>query len=142
MKRPSTSRRTYREFKRRPRVFSQIKVDYIDYKDVELLKRFISDRSKIRGRALTGNTMQEQRAVAQAIKNAREMALLPFTSQVTSQRLTRSYGGYRDEYEDEREAEAYTKLTKQSLKEEEKKRRVTNVGDNDALDGAGRENNF
>jgi small subunit ribosomal protein S18 len=54
-------------------------VTYIDYKDVNLLRKFISDRGKIRSRRVTGLTMQQQRAVAQAIKNAREMALLPYT---------------------------------------------------------------
>ena len=53
-------------------------VDYIDYKDVVELRRFISDRGKIRSRAVTGLTMRQQRMVATAIKNAREMALLPY----------------------------------------------------------------
>ena len=55
-------------------------VTYIDYQDVTLLRKFISDRGKIRSRRVTGLTMQQQRAVAKAIKNAREMALLPYTS--------------------------------------------------------------
>ena len=55
-------------------------VQAIDYKDVNLLRKFISDRGKIRSRRVTGLTMQQQRAVAKAIKNAREMALLPYTS--------------------------------------------------------------
>jgi small subunit ribosomal protein S18 len=55
-------------------------VTYIDYKDVPLLRKFISDRGKIRSRRVTGLTMQQQRAVAQAVKNAREMALLPYTA--------------------------------------------------------------
>lgn len=50
----------------------------VDYKDVKLLRSFISDRGKIRSRANTGLTVQQQRTVAQAIKNAREMALLPY----------------------------------------------------------------
>ena len=53
---------------------------FVDYKDVNLLRKFISDRGKIRSRRVTGLTMQQQRAVAKAIKNAREMALLPYTS--------------------------------------------------------------
>ncbi len=52
----------------------------IDYKDVKLLRKFISERGKIRSRANTGLTVQQQRTVAQAIKNAREMALLPYQS--------------------------------------------------------------
>ena len=55
-------------------------VTFIDYKDVNLLRKFISDRGKIRSRRVTGLTMQQQRAVAKAVKNAREMALLPYTS--------------------------------------------------------------
>ena len=55
-------------------------VTYIDYKDVTLLRTFISDRGKIRSRRVTGLTPQQQRRVAAAIKNAREMALLPYVS--------------------------------------------------------------
>lgn len=54
-------------------------VTYVDYKDVNLLRTFISDRGKIRSRRVTGLTPQQQRAVARAIKNAREMALLPYS---------------------------------------------------------------
>ncbi len=52
----------------------------IDYKDTALLRKFISDRGKIRARRVTGVSVQEQRKIATAIKNAREMALLPYTS--------------------------------------------------------------
>ena len=51
----------------------------VDYKDTDLLRRFISDRGKIRSRRVTGLTAQQQREVARAIKNTREMALLPHT---------------------------------------------------------------
>ena len=53
----------------------------VDYKDVQLLRTFISDRGKIRSRRVTGLTPQQQRQVATAIKNAREMALLPMGPQ-------------------------------------------------------------
>ena len=53
---------------------------YIDYKDTTLLRKFISDRGKIRARRVTGVSAQQQREIAKAIKNAREMALLPYTS--------------------------------------------------------------
>ena len=56
------------------------KIDYIDYKDTALLRKFISDRGKIRARRVTGNCVQHQRDVATAVKNAREVALLPYTS--------------------------------------------------------------
>jgi len=52
----------------------------IDYKDTNLLRRFISDRGKIRARRVTGNCTQHQRRIATAVKNAREVALLPYTS--------------------------------------------------------------
>jgi small subunit ribosomal protein S18 len=52
----------------------------VDYKDVSLLRRFISDRGKIRARRVTGTCTQHQRDVATAVKNAREMALLPYVS--------------------------------------------------------------
>jgi small subunit ribosomal protein S18 len=55
-------------------------VTYIDYKDVDLLRRFISDRGRIRSRRVTGVTVQQQKQLARAIKNAREMALLPYDS--------------------------------------------------------------
>lgn len=56
------------------------KVGNIDYKDTALLRKFISDRGKIRARRVTGVNVQEQRKIAKAIKNAREMALLPYSS--------------------------------------------------------------
>ena len=55
-------------------------VSRIDYKDTALLRKFISDRGKIRARRVTGVTSQQQRQIARAVKNAREMALLPYTS--------------------------------------------------------------
>jgi small subunit ribosomal protein S18 len=55
-------------------------VQSIDYKDTTLLRKYISDRGKIRARRVTGNCSQHQRDVAIAVKNAREMALLPYTS--------------------------------------------------------------
>ena len=55
-------------------------VEKVDYKDVNVLRKFISDRGKIRARRVTGLSVQEQRKVAIAIKNARELALLPYAS--------------------------------------------------------------
>ena len=55
-------------------------VTVIDYKDVALLRKFISDRGKIRARRVTGVSTQEQRKIAKAVKNAREMALLPYST--------------------------------------------------------------
>ena len=55
-------------------------IEKVDYKEIKTLRLFISDRGKIRSRRVTGLTPQQQRQVATAVKNAREMALLPFTS--------------------------------------------------------------
>ncbi|SEM29567.1 30S ribosomal protein S18 [Nonomuraea pusilla] len=55
-------------------------VDHVDYKDTALLRKFISDRGKIRSRRVTGVTVRQQRLIARAVKNAREMALLPYAS--------------------------------------------------------------
>lgn len=56
------------------------KITEIDYKDTALLRKFISDRGKIRARRVTGVSVQEQRQIAKAVKNAREMALLPYAT--------------------------------------------------------------
>jgi small subunit ribosomal protein S18 len=55
-------------------------ITYIDYKDTDLLRKFISDRGKIRSRRVTRVSAQQQRQIARAVKNAREMALLPYSS--------------------------------------------------------------
>jgi small subunit ribosomal protein S18 len=52
----------------------------IDYKDTNLLRKFVSDRGKIRARRVTGNCTQHQRDIAMAVKNSREMALMPYSS--------------------------------------------------------------
>jgi small subunit ribosomal protein S18 len=75
-----------RRSKKKISVLTQEKVEYVDYKDVNLLRRFMSDRAKIRARRVTGNDSQQQKEIARAIKNAREMALLPYTNRVTTQR--------------------------------------------------------
>jgi small subunit ribosomal protein S18 len=69
-----------RKPKKKSNPLSAAGVTAIDYKDTALLRKFISDRGKIRARRVTGVTVQEQRLIAKAIKNAREMALLPYTS--------------------------------------------------------------
>ena len=69
--------------KKKTSILVQERIEYVDYKDVNLLRRFMSDRAKIRARRVSGNGAQQQRDVALAIKNAREMALLPYTMRVT-----------------------------------------------------------
>jgi len=80
-----------RRSKKKISVLNTERIDFVDYKDVNLLRRFMSDRAKIRARRVTGNDSQQQKEIANAIKNAREMALLPYASRVTTQR-----GGGRD----------------------------------------------
>ncbi len=75
-----------RRSKKKVSVLASESVDYIDYKDVNLLRRFMSDRGKIRARRVTGNCAQHQREVAVAIKTARELALLPYTQRSTAER--------------------------------------------------------
>ncbi|MFV0458251.1 MAG: 30S ribosomal protein S18 [Actinomycetales bacterium] len=69
-----------RKPKKKQNPLSAAKIEYIDYKDTAMLRKFISDRGKIRARRVTGVTVQQQRQLAKAIKNAREMALLPYSS--------------------------------------------------------------
>ncbi|MBU6317624.1 MAG: 30S ribosomal protein S18 [Acidobacteria bacterium] len=91
-----------KKIKKKTSVLVTEKVEYVDYKDVNLLNRFVSDRSKIRTRRVTGNDVQQQRDIANAIKNAREMALMPYTKRVAQ---TRTGRGGRDSERAPRETE-------------------------------------
>ena len=87
-------RRSTRERSGRPRrkkisPLTIAKIDYVDYKDVGLLNKFVSDRAKLKPRFNSGNDAKQQRTVARAVKNAREMALLPYTQRLTTQRRER-----------------------------------------------------
>jgi small subunit ribosomal protein S18 len=79
--------------KKKVSILTQDKIDYVDYKDVNLLRRFMSERAKIRARRVTGNNQQQQREIARAIRIAREMALLPYSVRQVTQR---SRSGRRD----------------------------------------------
>ncbi|WIY82658.1 30S ribosomal protein S18 [Propionimicrobium sp. PCR01-08-3] len=57
-----------------------VRIGNVDYKDTATLRKFISERGKIRARRVTGLSVQDQRKVAIAVKNARELALLPYTT--------------------------------------------------------------
>ena len=67
-----------RRQKRKYCYFCKEKVDYIDYKDVSTLRRFLSERGKIRPRRVTGTCAQHQAELGKAVKNSREVALLPY----------------------------------------------------------------
>jgi small subunit ribosomal protein S18 len=97
-----------RPVKKKTSILSSESIEWVDYKDVNLLRRFMSERAKIRARRVTGNNAQQQRAVARAIRIAREMALLPYSVRQVTQR---SRGGRRDRdraSEPPREREAAT----------------------------------
>ena len=90
-KKPPSKKTTLRKGKKKYCQFCADKAKYVDYKDIALLRKYLSERGKIRARRVTGNCPQHQRLVATAVKNAREMALLPFSS-----REVGSPGGGRD----------------------------------------------
>lgn len=73
-----------RKYKKKTSPLVIDKVEYVDYKDVDLLSRFMSDRAKIRNMRVSGNDRQQQLDIANAIKIAREMALLPYARRVAS----------------------------------------------------------
>jgi small subunit ribosomal protein S18 len=87
-----------RKYKKKTSPLVIDKVEYVDYKDVDLLSRFMSDRAKIRNMRVSGNDRQQQAEVAKAIKIAREMALLPYANRVASA----PRGGRRDRDGDRR----------------------------------------
>jgi small subunit ribosomal protein S18 len=65
----------------RPRKYTKLNVEVIDYKDITLLRRFISDRGKTRSRRVTGLSRRHQQQLALAVKRARELALLPYVGE-------------------------------------------------------------
>ena len=82
----SPSAKDRRQIKKKTSILNSENIAWIDYKDVNLLRRFMSERAKIRARRVTGNDQQQQAAVAKAIKLAREMALLPYSVRQVTQR--------------------------------------------------------
>lgn len=75
------------------------KIDIVDYKEVNILRRFLNDRGKITPSRQNGNTAKQQRMISEAIHRAREMALLPFVvSEMTADR--RDFGAKRERYSD------------------------------------------
>ncbi len=91
VKRRDTSRRA----KKKISVLTSENIEYVDWKDYTLLRKFMSERAKIRARRVTGNSTQQQKLVADAIKLAREMALVPYANRVTTQRQQKDRQSYR-----------------------------------------------
>ena len=81
--------RVERKPKKRVSILDSEHITYVDYKDVNLLRRFMSERAKIRARRVTGNDAKQQREVARAIRVAREMALLPYSVRQVTHRSKR-----------------------------------------------------
>ncbi len=75
-----------RRIKKKPCALCKDRIEWVDYKDVALLRKYMSDRGKIRARRVSGNCTQHQRDVAIAIKTARELVLLPYTQRTTTER--------------------------------------------------------
>ena len=72
---------TFSPGRRKSCAFCRDKVDQIDYKDFQSLRRYLSDKGKIRSRRITGACRRHQNQLAQAVKRARELALLPYVSE-------------------------------------------------------------
>ena len=84
-----------RRGKKKVCIFCKEQISWVDYKEVGLLRKFMSDRGKIRARRVSGNCAQHQREVALAIKTARELAMLPYTQRTTSDKPGGPRGGGR-----------------------------------------------
>jgi small subunit ribosomal protein S18 len=67
--------------RRKPCPYCRDKIDRVDYKDLSTLRRFVSERGKIRSRRITGACRRHQSQVARAVKRARELALLPYVAE-------------------------------------------------------------
>jgi small subunit ribosomal protein S18 len=81
------------DYARKPKkkvcLFCKDKVTYIDWKDVQLMRKYMTDRGKIKPRRVSGNCAQHQHEASMAIKRGREMALLPYTVPVVNTRVDR-----------------------------------------------------
>ncbi len=82
--------------RRKPCPYCREKIEQVDYKDISSLRRFISDRGKIRTRRITGACRRHQSQIARAVKRARELALLPYVAEGGSERGERGGRGDRD----------------------------------------------
>lgn len=83
-KKPEAAKKTRRQYARKKKTcrFCAEQIDYIDYKNVDLLRAFILERGKIIPRRMTGTCSRHQRWLRRAIKRARNIALLPFAAEV------------------------------------------------------------
>jgi len=75
--------------RRKPCPFCRDKIEQVDYKDVPTLRKFISEKGKIRSRRITGACRRHQNQIALAVKRARELALLPYVDATATERTGR-----------------------------------------------------
>ena len=87
-----------RRTKKKPCALCRDQVQWVDYKDVNLLRKYMSDRGKIRARRVSGNCAQHQRDIALAIKTARELILLPYTTRTMTERSGGRRAGRGDRF--------------------------------------------
>ena len=87
-----------RRTKKKPCALCRDRIDWVDYKDVNMLRKYMSDRGKIRARRVSGNCAQHQREIALAIKTARELVLLPYTQRTMTERSGGRRGGRGDRF--------------------------------------------
>ncbi len=99
-KKTRSPKESTKKIKRKPCQFCKEKVNWIDYKDDNLLKRYVSDRGKIRARRVTGNCAQHQRDIAAAVKTARELALIPYSLRMVTARSSGKFSKRGDGDED------------------------------------------
>ena len=79
--------------RRKPCPYCRDKIDQVDYRDISALRRFISERGKIRSRRITGACRRHQRQIARSVKRARELALLPYVADARNEREDGDRGG-------------------------------------------------
>jgi small subunit ribosomal protein S18 len=86
--------------RRKPCPYCKDKIEQVDWKDVGTLRRFISERGKIRSRRISGACRRHQSQIATAVKRARELALLPYVSEAREERPERGGRGDRRDREE------------------------------------------
>ena len=121
-----TPKDTGRRIKKKPCALCKDRVEWVDYKDVGMLRKYMSDRGKIRSHRVTGNCAQHQRALAMAIKTARALVLLPYTQRTVTERPG-GRGGGRDRGERGERGERAERTLSDTTTDEAPRRRDADV---------------
>ncbi len=117
---------TNKKIKKKVCTFCARSIEWIDYKDTDTLRKYMSERGKIRARRVSGNCTQHQSAIAIAIKTARELALLPYTQRTVNERTSRPGRGqtkrdeglFAEDFEAEADAAADVESDEDEIEEE------------------------